>query len=206
MKKNFAFTAKKTRKGFSFEEGKTQRGFFFGEKKTQSGFTLIEILVVIGIFGVVAALAVGMFLSLLKGAAKARVLAEVKQNGDYSLRVMERMFRNAQEIVHPTGSPDSYGISEIMILNPDNVQTTFSCSDLGNGNAIASNSASLISDQVQVEDCTGFFTVNKGQHGLTPDEVVINFTLRKTGSGGHPEEEASINFNSRVVLRNIVRE
>ena len=175
-----------------------KKDFSFEKRKARSGFTLIEILIVIGIFGVVAALGTSMFFSLLKGAAKARVMTEVKQNGDHTLRVMERMIRNAQEI---TTDPDESGVfSAITTLNSDNDTTIFSCSD----NNIASNSANLISNQLQVDNCS--FTVTKGQPGLTADEVVISFTLRQTGSGGRHEEEASINFNSRVVLRNVVRE
>lgn len=64
-------------------------------KKT--GFTLIELLVVIGIMAVVGGVGTDLFVSILKGANKANVINEVKQNGNYALDIMERNIRNAKE-------------------------------------------------------------------------------------------------------------
>jgi len=64
-------------------------------KKT--GFTLIELLVVIGIMAVVGGVGSDLFISILKGANKANVINEVKQNGNHVLDVMERNIRNAKE-------------------------------------------------------------------------------------------------------------
>jgi len=56
--------------------------------KKKNGFTLLEILLVIGFIGIIAVVASGTFLTILQSAARTRVLAEVKQNGNYSIWIV----------------------------------------------------------------------------------------------------------------------
>lgn len=150
----------------------------------KNGFTLIEMLVVIGIFGILAFIGSNMFFTILKSSAKTRVLAEVKQNGNYALSVMGRMIRNAKSIEDCPGD-------SIRIENPDRDNTTFSCS----GGRIASNSANLTSDKVAVTGC------NFSCAGTIPEVVTISFTLSQSGTTTRPEEEAMIDFRTTVSLR-----
>lgn len=163
----------------------------------KKGWTLIEILVVIGILGVIAIIATNLFFSILRGSTKTRVLTEVKQNGNYAINVMERMIRNAEK--------DSlrYDAGEgkwIEIKNPDGGTTLFTCPD--SNNMIASNGASLTSNKVRVEDCTSTFTVAPGVEDVRPPAVTIDFTLMQAGTTTRPEEQASVNFKTTVILRN----
>lgn len=165
----------------------------------KSGFTLIEIIVIVGILGFIAVIGSNMFFSILKGSTKTRVLAEVKQNGSYAINVMERLIRNAKSLENWDG-----GGEWIEIRDPDDYPTIFSCEDSdGDGfYDIASNSASLTSDKVEVVDCASVFNVVEGEAGIRPDAVTINFTLKQAGTVARPEEEASVNFKTTVTLRN----
>lgn len=154
------------------------------------GFTLIEILVVVTVFVIIAILAANMFFSIFKGSSKTRVLAEVKQNGNYALGVMERMIRNARSI-------ENYGGNYIKIRNPDDSTTTFRCGDSN----ITLDGASLISDKVKVKTCSGVFNVASGETGVKPDVVTINFTLVQA-EGNRGEETAQASFKTSVTLRN----
>jgi prepilin-type N-terminal cleavage/methylation domain-containing protein len=161
--------------------------------KTRKGYTLVEILVVIGIFAIVAVMGTMMFFYILKGAAKTRALAEVKQNGDYALGAMTRLIRNAKTL-------ESWNDHRIILTDQNGESITFECV---NGE-IASASASLISETVEVEDCTDMFAVEEGT-ALTPDKVTISFTLRQAGAG-RPEEKAEVDFKTTVLMRNISEE
>ena len=65
------------------------------EIKKQKGFTIIEIVVVVGILGVIAVIGTNMFFTVIRGSNKSKNLTTVKQNGEYALSVMERMIRNS---------------------------------------------------------------------------------------------------------------
>jgi len=150
----------------------------------KNGFTLIEILIVIGIFGILAFIGTNMFFTILKSSAKTRVLAEVKQNGNYAISVMERMVRNARSAECISGG--------VLITNPDRDTTNFFCE----GTKIASKSGVyLTSDKVAATGC------NFSCAGTTPEVVTISFTLSQSGTTTRPEEEATIDFRTTVSLR-----
>jgi len=169
----------------------------------KSGFTLIEILVVIGILAIIVVVGSTSFFNLLKGSTKTKTVNLVRQNGDYALEVMSRMIRNARGIVGiERGVKNPF--SEITITNPDGKTTTFACRK--SEEDIASNSASLISGQVRVDDCSQIFYVERDTTGLQPDKVTINFTLESGVGSARPEEQASINFETTVILRNLAED
>ena len=163
----------------------------------KNGFTLIEIIVVVGILGIIAVIGSGAFFSILRGSTKTKTLQMVRQNGDYAISVMERMIRNARVLISPT--TDST-VTSITIKNPDGGETTFSCE--GNPATIASNGASLLSNEVNVNDCNDIFEVTVGQVGIKPAVIKINFNLTQAGTAIRPEEQALINFQTTVTLRN----
>lgn len=158
----------------------------------KNGFTLLEIMVVVGILGIIAVVGSGTFFSILRGSTKTKTLQLVKQNGDYAISVMERMIRNARRV---SGGGDS-----ITIVNPDGETTVFSCE--GSPATIASNSAPLMDKEVKVDSCYNVFTVTSGISGVRPAVVKINFNLSQAEMTTRPEEQASINFQTTVTLRN----
>jgi len=163
----------------------------------KNGFTLIEIMIVVGILGIIAVVGSGTFFSILRGSNKTKTLQMVKQNGDYAISVMERMIRNARVLINPTTNST---VSSITIKNPDGSTTIFSCG--GNPATIASNGASLLSNEVRVNDCNNIFNVSVGQPGIKPPAVKINFSLSPAVSSSKPEEQAEVNFQTTVTLRN----
>lgn len=158
------------------------------------GFTLIEILVVISILAIIVAIGSMSFFGLLKGSRKSKTMTLVKQNGNYALGVMAKMVRNAREVTSICGGSDD----SITILNPDGNETTFDCGS----ETISSNSANIVSDQVRIDPGSCSFDCQSG--GLVyPDVVTISFTLKQAGDPTRPEEQASIDFETRVTLRNV---
>ena len=79
------------------------------------GFTLIEIIVVVSILGMVAFFGSNMLFTILKGSLKTKVMSEVKQDGSFAISTMERMIRNAKELV-------SCDTTILKIINPDDIE------------------------------------------------------------------------------------
>lgn len=172
--------------------------------KKQKGFTLVELLVAIGILGVVGGIATIILFTTLRSASKSDIMREVKQNGDYAISVMERMVRNAQGVETVDNSSCSTtgncGAGTCMkIKNPDGRTTNFLKENVGDVFKIASNSGTyLTSNKVTVVGDLNFTcTRTPGK----PDVVSINFTLSQPGTPTRPEERASINFQTTVSLR-----
>ncbi|MBI2268467.1 MAG: type II secretion system protein [Candidatus Blackburnbacteria bacterium] len=157
------------------------------------GFTLIEILVVITIFGIVLVVANQMLFSALKGASKSEVTAKVKRDGENVISTMERQLHNARSI--------SCEATEKIVTykNPLGTTTTFSCIDIGTNNGrVTSGSDTLTSSDVLVSSCS--ITCDPSND---PKAVLINMTLsEKTGSSLRVEERSSLNLRTRVLLRN----
>ena len=63
-----------------------------------TGFTLIEILVVVALLGVLAAISADTFTNIMRAQNKARVVNELQQTGNYVLSIIEQQVRDADEI------------------------------------------------------------------------------------------------------------
>jgi len=159
------------------------------------GFTLIEILVVVFLLGIVVVIGSSLFFSILKGASKAEIEKEVKQNGDYAMSVMERMIRNAQKIDECASG------NSITITSQDGNQTEFKCLFEDGVGKIASGSGRLTGKNVTLgTSCPGslVFTCDLSK---TPPVVNISFDLSQKETTARPEEKAQIHFQTTVSLR-----
>jgi len=163
--------------------------------KNANGFTLIELLVVTTLLGIISTGIAQIFFTILKGGAKAEILKEAKQNGDYALSIMERMVRNASA-VDCASAPDS-----IEITNPDFNTTTFSLTGGKIASSSASNNGFLTGGTVFVSGLT--FGCIQSSGGI-PSVVTISFTVSqppKSGVTPNPKETASVFFKTTVSLR-----
>jgi prepilin-type N-terminal cleavage/methylation domain-containing protein len=158
--------------------------------KKISGFTLIETLVVIFLLGLVLVVGSNLFFNILKGASKAEIEKEVKQNGDYAMAIMERMIKNSIiDGVDCTSTPGSLTVESL-----DGGFTTFVEDD----DKIASSGAYLTGDNLSVSNLSFVCDDNNN-----PRSVVIGFSLTPRGVVSTPETWARIDFNTTVTLRNI---
>lgn len=171
------------------------------EIKKQKGFTIIEIIVVIGILGIIAAVGTNMFFTVISGSTKSKNLTTVKQNGEYALSVMERMIRNSSDVITNTdGQICESGMTKIKIINSDKEEIEFAFIDLGGNSYIASNSSRITSDQVKVT--SGVFNCSS-TGDFNPKTIVIDFTLDQNISPTpRIEEEATMDFRMTVGIRN----
>ena len=166
-----------------------------------TGFTLIEILVVVGLLAVMAAIGSNMFFTTLRSSNKSKTLTTVKQNGDYALTTIERLIRDSEKvIINSDGSLCVAGMNKIKTKRLDGSEVEFTCEGEGTANGlIASNSARLISSDVKLDSCS-FDCSSQGE--FYPQIVAIDFTLSQAAVTTRPEEQASVNFRTTVTTRN----
>ena len=160
--------------------------------KNSKGFTLVETVVVVFLLGLIVAVSGSLFFAILKGASKAEVVKEVKQNGDYAMNFMIRTIRNAQSI-------QSCEASSLTIENSDQSSTTFYCLIEDSVTKIASGSSALTNKTVTAgSPCSLSFVCQE----MDPPAVTISFTLFQKGAvGQRVEETAQSNFRQTVQLR-----
>jgi prepilin-type N-terminal cleavage/methylation domain-containing protein len=118
--------------------------------KNIQGFSLLEILVVITVFSILAIMTTQAVLMTLKGSKKSESLTKVRGNVDYSLAIIERNIRNADSI-DECPNPDT---SIISYQDEDGLTTSFSCAEEDDIGYIASASGRLTSSEVNVTSCS----------------------------------------------------
>jgi len=166
--------------------------------KGRWGFTLMEMLVVVSLFGFIAVAASGMFLSSLQSSTKSEAVKAVRHNGDYALSIMQGMILRSSSVTCPADH-------QIAVVDNQGYSTSFNCIEpsLGNPGKIASSSPTLSSDLttsgVSVSGCNFSCTGGLG----SPTKVSIRFTVSQYStvilkSG----EKASLDFETEVVSKN----
>jgi prepilin-type N-terminal cleavage/methylation domain-containing protein len=180
--------------------------------KKQTGFNLIEIIMVVFIFGIIIAVGGNLLFSILKGASKVEISKDAKQSGDYALGIMERAIRNAQGII--TNSDNQLcisGMKKIKVLNTDNTVTEFFCEVNSSVAKIASKSGSLTTQYLTSNNITLSTdnTCGIANNTLTfncdvassPPKVTISFTLIQKNTTAKAEDQASVTFKTTVFPR-----
>ena len=162
------------------------------------GYTLLELVVSIGIIGILAVSATALFFSAIRGGGKVDVATEVKQNGQHALNTIEQITRNALD-VNCLGVPDS-----VTLTARDGNDVTFSCQDIGSGGYIASTSATLVrltSQEVEVTACS--FSCDEDVDNLRGPLIGVSFTVTQAGTAGDVSESASVDFATTVQIRSL---
>lgn len=109
------------------------------------GFSLIELLVVISIFSILAVVVTQVITTSLRSSTKSRSIIQVRENVNFAQSIIERKIRSARSVV--CSSPQ-----QLDFVDEDGVTESFFCD--ANGNFIAYNSSRLTSSDISV-DCSG---------------------------------------------------
>lgn len=171
--------------------------FYFPSGK---GYTLIELVVAVGILGVLAVAATNLFFSAIRGGGKVDVTTEVKQNGQFALSRIEQLTRNSLTVEACAGNEADPEAVSVTLTARDRTQLIFSCEEVAEGTGyIASNTERLTSDRVVVTECA-FWCEGVGD-SFRPPLVKAAFTLRQAGTAGDVSEAAAAQFSTSVGLR-----
>jgi prepilin-type N-terminal cleavage/methylation domain-containing protein len=169
----------------------------------RNGFTLVELLVVIGVFATVSSIIVLILFSTLRASKKSDTLIELKQNGNSAISQISKSVRYAKSLDNPDQCSPSVVVNSRKITSvQDDAQTTYACVG-GSSPTIASNGASLIgTDDIRVSSCIFMCTQSNPND---PPVISLNFTLTSKNSGGGIESSGSVPFKTSIIMRNYNR-
>lgn len=172
------------------------------EVKNGAGFTLVELLVVSGIFIVVMTIILSILFIIFRGTKKSDSVITVRQNGEQAMAQMVRIMRFVKSLDYPV-SCDGTTKDHVIVTAADATQTvyTFTCPAVFVApNYIDMNGTKLTNDaNVIVESCSFVCTQ---QSGGSPT-IGIVFRLSKRNLSSLPEGNTRIQFKNSVTLRNI---
>ncbi len=165
------------------------------------GFSLIEMMITIVIVGIISTVLSAALFGLLHGASKADIIKEIKQNGDYTVAVMEIKIRNSLDVSTCTGVASN----QLTILNSDNTQSTFQCNStsLAIEENISGTIRVLTNSAVAVPACDTAniaFTCTSSTTGAKA--ISIAFNLKEAGTNKTAAETSFQLFKTQVSLRN----
>lgn len=160
----------------------------------KAGFTLVEMVVVVGVTGIIMAAITGVLLNSFKTKNRVNVADLVEQNGSMLISELRKNVVNGTVL-------DCLGGSSVKVLNKsDQGITTISCAS----NKIASSSASpafsvdLSGSNVTV-DCAGFAVCTTVGGKIT--KVVFTFTLSGGSAIAGPANFVKKEFVTEVATR-----
>lgn len=161
----------------------------------KKGFSLIEILVVIGLFALIGIVTSQAVLTTLKGSRVIDSEANIRQNVDYAMNIIERNLRNSKEI---TECPNTTDPTKIDYVDPSGQDQSIFYVSSGDDRyvAVTSNDNRLTSNQVRV---TNFSIICSPAIGNASAEV--NVTITATDPNATSDEAATITTSNKVVLR-----
>lgn len=160
-----------------------------------TGFSLLEMLVAVGIFAVLAIITTQTILLSIKGANKSEAVGKVKDNVDYAVSVIERNLRNSTSVkcINPSGT--SY--TAVSYVDQTGAPKSFSCNfDDPNDTYIAASSSRLTNNSVSLVSCE-FSCTN-----FSSTSPSVKIDVKAIAKDFFGTEEGRIETSTEVFLRN----
>lgn len=169
------------------------------------GFTLIEVIVVIGVFVILSTIILSILVTIIRGSKKSDSVVSVRQDGEHAMDQIVRVLRFAKSLDPATTCDGATQLNNITITAVDLSQNTFTCPATSANPIKMNNTTNLTNSNISqvvvtpVNSCYFVCTQNTGR----PPTIRINFNLSKVNSNGVLEGNTTIPFQSSVILRNI---
>jgi len=161
-------------------------------RRRAAGISLFEILIVLSVFALLAAVSTQSIFLTLRSARKSDALGKVRENLGYALAVVERQLHNATYIPECPNSDTSI----INFEDQEGNSTSFSCQNIGTSGYIASGAARLTSDEIEVTSCT--FVCEPASGNVPP---AVKISVKVIDPKAKSIEGASVSVSTKVFLR-----
>ena len=165
----------------------------------KKGFTLLEILVYIGVLGIIIVAISSFLIWATQSNTKAKVMRETLDNARRAMEIMTYEIREAKNIYTPTSTSTQLSL-EITHYLPERETRSYIDFYLCNFHLClkkeSQNPISLTSDNVEVENLSFTQVITNGV-----PSVQINLKLDYKNPNNRPEYQATVELNSTVSLR-----
>lgn len=190
----------------------------------QSGLTLLEILIVIGVIGVVLTIITEIFYRSVKITLRTQMINTLKQNGQFTIDNIDKIIRGTEVVVCPTVAPgvNMTSTSDSIVVFKQGVYTRFKYNPSTYSGSISYNgyisqdserdctSASPPTEKILTDtdktkgvsiSATSMFTRNSTTG--YKDSIMISFTVEpaKEAPKSVVSQVNSVQFNTTVTLR-----
>ncbi len=168
-------------------------------KILEKSFTLMEILVYIGVLGIVILTVSSFLIWSIHSNTKTKVMRETLDNGRRAMEIMSYEIRESRSIYTPTTNSNQLSLETTHYL-PEGEKTTFIDFYLCNSNLClkkeSQNPISLTSDKIEVTNLI-FTQVITG----TIPSIQVDFKVDYKNPSNRPEYQASADLTSTISLR-----
>lgn len=173
-------------------------------KKNIKGFSLIEMLIVVGIFSFLAIIVTQSLSASLRNSRKSENLGKVRENLEYTMNYIERTLRTAKSL-SPLCSGDTNDLTFITQTGATQRFRYISATRTINYDAIGTgNGTPITNSQIRIEnDSLSPFTCVPGTGGR-PDSVTIRLTARDATTNASAES-SRYTATTTISLRNYSR-
>jgi len=176
----------------------------------KKAFTLIEMLIVIGVIGLVLPAFFNIFFSLLQQQIKISALSQVKREGDFVLNTISNIIKNYAVSIH-SGIPTDD--NKIICSPPQSINNYYFRDRFGNyfrfylqSDYIASTSPiitppiiPLTTNKVQITN----FNLSCYQSSVySPPIITIDFKVDYNTTSSRPEDKASLRYQTQIKMKN----
>jgi len=186
----------------------------------QKGFTLLELLITAGILSLVSVVITQIFVNTMRSNTKTETLKDVKQNGDFAMEAMTRLFQNAvsvtmtctekgepTEITQTAELTDVWGSKTTLqcIVDSDAARIASVSGSISGArfSFLTSKNVSLVNKTTGVLECSAdSFSFICTADGGKPASISIQFKLRQRNTAPSVYDQGEGTFQSNVFLRN----
>lgn len=175
----------------------------YTNKRMEFGFTLIEMMVVICLLGLILSTVTVFFLSTMNTTAKAEVIKEVRQNGNYAISMMEGMIRSSLRVSSPCSEAGTENSGQgLSLINASGGSYAFvfdiPTKRIGLSNNDVGTTSFLTSTNVEVSG----FSVICSQSPGKPAKINLKFSLVQTNSTTSRTKPVSLDFEDSILMKN----
>jgi prepilin-type N-terminal cleavage/methylation domain-containing protein len=178
----------------------------FLKKQLSFGYSLIEIMIVIGIFAVFSIIATESIILTLRSSKKSESTVNVKEELDYASTIIERSLQSAKTITTPSLPCSDSNLSEIQFKSRYNdIIGKFTCVNIGGTDPyIASSSGAtdiyrMTSGKIDIRACS-FSCLTES------DKTTVEFNVTGSARGITGVEGSSYSTSRRIFLQQSERE